>query len=385
MGSTGTTGTTEQNVMQQDKSILSVVEFVKDLTFIQVKEKAETVPYNFKVSDFGELYMLSFTDKSNMALAVVRSMNGVVFEKETNKLIHFSFQKAYDGVHCEHTENEKDAYRGEKPENYDVEISTEGTHIKVYYYNDKWNIGTSRSIDASISHWGSMKSFKEMFHDCLEFEKIDIELLDKNHCYSWVMQHPENKVCNDIITPYCSMLNYINTETFVITRATGGFIVDVEIDQVINDVNDDRCNQNFLVYFADGRRIKLTNTNFKRIQDMVKNDPNIDRAYVRCLQNGRSEEMKQHFQSERGRFDFIDNRVNDVVRDIHRTYMDLHIRKMTDVVVFHKYEKSLKQLHWSYRQTREKITQQVVREYLLKLPVKILMWVLDLQQTKPAA
>ena len=40
--------------------------------------------------------------------------------------------------------------------------------------------------------------------------------------------------------------------------------------------------------------------------------------------------------------------------DIHRTYMDLHIRKMTDVVVFHKYEKSLNGGYKSHRKVARK-------------------------------
>jgi hypothetical protein len=321
--------------------------------------------------------MLSFTENSNLTLDLVRSMNGVIFEKETNKLIHYSFQKSFEGVYSEYLENNKDAYRGQKPESYEIEISTEGTHIKLYYYNGKWIVGTPRSIDASISHWNNKKSFKELFLECADYEKIDLESLDKTHCYSFVMQHPENKICNNVSVKYCLMLNDVNLESGEIIRKTDGFKIEKNIDDVLNEINQETCNSNYIVYLPNGNRIKISNITFKLKQGILRNDANMKRVYIRCIQENTTELAKKLFQNEIQMFDFIEYRFFDVAKAIHRAYMEKHVHK-SEEKYDERYEKSLKQLHWMYRQFREKITIDKVIDLLIKLPIKVLMYVLEL-------
>lgn len=360
-----------------NQSINLLKNFVNDLTFEQVVKKATDVPYNFKVSEFGNLYMLSFTENSNLNLDISRCMNGVIYEKVTNKIIHYSFQKTFEGIYNEYSENHKDSYRGEKPEKYEVEISMEGTHVKLYYYNDKWVVGTSRSIDASISHWNNSKSFKELFFECIDYEQFDINSLDKTHCYSFVMQHPENKICNNVSVKYCLMLNDVNLETGEINRTTDGFKVDRTFEKAIEEVNNEACNNNYIVYLEDGKRIKLLSKSFKEKQRILRNDPNMKRVYVRSIQENTTDLVKKHFSNEIQMFEFIDYRFFDVAKEIHRCYMNIYIHK-SDEEVNEKYEKSLKQLHWMYRQNREKITPNKVVEFLSSLPIKVLMFVLEI-------
>lgn len=360
-----------------NQSIELIKTFVDNLSYEEVVKKATNTPYNFKVSTFGNLYMLSFTDSSNLNLEISRCMNGVIYEKETNKVVHYSFQKTFEGVYNEYNENHKDAYRGEIPENYEVEISTEGTLVKLYYYDNKWVVGTSRSIDASISHWNNSKSFKELFFECIDYEKFDINTLDKSHCYSFVMQHPENKICNNVSVKYCSMLNEVNLNSGEIVRKTTGFKVEKTFEQVVEEIDQDSCNNNYIVYLQDGRRIKLLNRNFKEKQGLLRNDPNMKRVYTRCIQENTTDLAKKYFPNEIQMFDFIDYRFFDVAKDIHRCYMNRYIHK-SDEEVNEKYEKSLKQLHWIYRQNREKITPNKVIELLMGLPVKVLMFVLEI-------
>lgn len=360
-----------------NQSINLLKNFVNDLTFEQVVKKATNVPYNFKVSEFGNLYMLSFTENSNLNLEISRCMNGVIYEKVTNKLIHYSFQKTFEGVYNEYDDNHKDVYRQEKPESCDIEISIEGTHVKLYYYNNNWVVGTSRSIDASISHWNNSKSFKELFFECIDYEQFDINSLDKSHCYSFVMQHPENKICNSVSVKYCSMLNDVNPETGEIVRKTTGMKVDRTFDQVLLEIEEENCKNNYIVYLPDGKRIKLLNKNFKEKQRILRNDPNMKRVYTRCIQENTVNLVRKHFPNEKEMFDFIDYRFFDVAKEIHRCYMNRYIHK-SEEEVNEKYEKSLKQLHWMYRQNREKITPNKVIELLMSLPVKVLMFILEI-------
>lgn len=352
----------------------AVKQFVDGLTTGEVEEKATGSPYHFRYSEADNLYMLSYTDKSDMNDPLVRSMNGVIFEKGTNKIIHYSFQKAYEGFN---EKDEEDTYKNKKPEEYNIEISTEGSHVKVYFYDDKWNVSTSRNINSSLTKGNVDISFLEMFKECCEYEEIDIEKLDKNFCYSFVIQHPLNKICYEINTPYCGMLNYVDIENNIIYRTTLGFKVDGTIEQIEDFSKDPRSYQNYIVYFGENTRVKITSLNFKLLKKIVKNDKKMERVYLRALKENVPLLLEKFFSSHIETFDYIDFRLKEVVNSIHKIYMNKFIHKKEDEVP-ERYAKTVNQLHGYYRKTREKITKEVVYNHIMNLSENIIMWILEI-------
>jgi hypothetical protein len=208
-------------------------------------------------------------------------------------------------------------------------------------------------------------------------EKIDLNSLDKNLCYSFVMQHPENKICNNISVKYCAILNSIDLEKMTVIRHTTGLMVEKSIEEILFKLESSECHENYIVYLPDDKRIKLLAKSFREKQELIKNDPNMKRVYLRCMKEGTTELLRQHFPQEKELFNLVEYRFYDVAKEIHRNYMDIYVRKQ-DALCDPRYEKSLKQLHWRYHQTREKITLQKVQDMMNDLTVKILMYVLDM-------
>jgi hypothetical protein len=363
--------------MKQDANISEIKKFVENLSFDEIKNKAKNVPYNFQVVENDNLYMLSFTENSNLALNIVRAMNGVIFEKNTNKLLHYSFPKAYEGVHSPYFENEKDCYKKMFNQPYEVEISTEGTHIKVFWYEGEWKVSTSRSIEAGVSFWNSDKSFKEMFYETCKFEDINLEDLDKNFCYSFIMQHPENKICSDISIHYCNMINKVNLEENTVIRTTEGFIVDYSVELLMEKIRQSSANLNYIVYLEDSSRVKITNNNFKKLQKLLKNDSNIQKDYLKALQQGTSEEMKKNLKDNIAIFERVESILDITIKSIHESYKNNFIYKKNEQVYF-KFWKILNSLHWIYRKTSEKIHYGMIFNFLLDMPLKDLVWALDI-------
>lgn len=363
--------------MKQDANISEIKKFVENLSFDEIKKKAKNVPYNFQVIEHDNLYMLSFTENSNLALKNVRAMNGVIFEKNTNKLLHYSFPKAYEGVYSPYFENEKDCYKKLINQNFEVEISTEGTHVKVFWYDNRWRVSTSRSIEAGLSFWNSEKSFKEMFYETCDYENIKLEDLDKQYCYSFIMQHPENKICSEITVPYCNMINKVNVEENTVTRTTEGFLIDCSIELLMEKVRQSSANLNYIVYLEDSSRIKITNNNFKKLQKLLKNDNNIQRSYLKSLQEGTSEEMKKKLKENCIVFERVESILDITIKNIHESYKNNFIYKKNEQVYF-KFSKILNTLHWIYRKTSEKIHYGMILDVLLDRSIKDLVWVLDI-------
>ena len=78
---------------------------------------------------------------------------------------------------------------------YDVLEFLDGTLIRYYYHNNKWNIATKGHSDASKAKWNSNKSFLQLFEEVLQdYPTFTTDELDKNNTYLYVLQHVDNKI-----------------------------------------------------------------------------------------------------------------------------------------------------------------------------------------------
>ncbi len=68
-----------------------------------------------------------------------------------------------------------------------------GTHINLYYFNDKWVISSLKGIEMNKVSWTD-KTYEEMISECLASIKLDWAkfqtLLDVENCYSLGFYHP---------------------------------------------------------------------------------------------------------------------------------------------------------------------------------------------------
>ena len=85
-----------------------------------------------------------------------------------------------------------------------AEAFIEGTMINVFYdsnygVNGCWQIATRNTVGGEVSFYKtsngtSNKTFNEMFMDACIFNNFNLQLLNPRFCYSFVLQHPENRI-----------------------------------------------------------------------------------------------------------------------------------------------------------------------------------------------
>ena len=75
-----------------------------------------------------------------------------------------------------------------------IQEFVEGTMINCFYYDNNWIISTKSVIGANCSFCNEGKTFLEMFNEALDEIKFNLDLLDTAYSYSFVLQHPENKI-----------------------------------------------------------------------------------------------------------------------------------------------------------------------------------------------
>jgi hypothetical protein len=351
-------------------------------SFEQICEFCNTSGLNLTMDEYNNLYQLSFSEDTDLSMPLARSMNGIIFEKETNVIVHYSPPKAYDcffkpepGMLC----MEKDPYTLDfNEDDVKIELFTEGTLIRVFWYDGAWQFGTSRMINAALSHWSSDKSFRELFLETLKFQEEDLDFLDPQYCYSYIIQHPENRIVLDIRAPFCICVNRVNLDTLEVEYFTDGYRVDKSLSQVLSEVHDDNCpiTTNYIAILPDQTRVKITNRKYSVIKKAMNNNPSIRWVYIEAIKNGTWNTIKDAFPSEEETFNDIDTAFQETVELIHIYYYRRNIKRDTDFEVPKRYERTVAQLHGQFRKTREPITKELVNKKLLDLDTKLLYYVL---------
>lgn len=347
---------------------MDVCELVKNKSFGDAAVLVTAAPYHLLVKENDNLYMLLFTSKSDMSLPAVRQASGIILEKETNNIVHYTFSLAYDGINGK---NKNTLVVDMDKEEYIIEQFTEGSLIRVYFYNNEWNIGTSKTINAAMSFWGSTKSFKELFYECIDACNFDMNSLDSNNCYTFIMQHPEIKSGGNTVSQMSIiMVNMVNTKTCTEIRTTDYLMVDTKF----NDLSKD---SNYMVFFGDGRRSKIMCSNFFKNQKLLRNSPSIKASYIESVKNQTYKEFIASFPNENDTFSEVDALLNIAIDAIYLEYLSKFVFKKQEFTVNFKYEKSLRQLHYIYRKSRNPITKNDVEDLLFGLTARTILWIID--------
>jgi len=86
----------------------------------------------------------------------------------------------------------------------------EGTMINVFWDPDdssgKWNVSTKRILGATKGFYNKM-TFLDMFLETLKDINLDLNDLDKSYCYSFVLQHPNNRIVIYFGKPYLYLIS----------------------------------------------------------------------------------------------------------------------------------------------------------------------------------
>ena len=91
----------------------------------------------------------------------------------------------------------------------------EGTMINVFFdkHTDDWEISTRSSIGAKCNfNMDSNITYRYMFLDAMNHTGLEFDHLDKTCCYSFVLQHPKNRIVVPIANPGIILTNKYKIE-----------------------------------------------------------------------------------------------------------------------------------------------------------------------------
>ncbi len=306
--------------------------------------------FNLSIKDNGDLYMLYFNKESDLTSTIIRECNGIILEKETNKLVHYCFSKTY---------NTTDDKYGAIDEVKDFKVGKfiDGCLIKVYWYNDKWNYGTSRTFDAKNVYCGEI-TYYDMFKECWD----DTESLNKEHCYTFIMQHP----CFDSVYQNNDKRVYLVSEYNVIKQRYVKQDIIEQDNSFVSLKEFDTVTDNYIIYLENGEKIKVLSKEF--LFKLKAKEVNVCNFYLDNFNDNEIiDKLNKLFPEYKDIFIEIDRSFNRLKKIIHNAYVNIYIKKNKEFYIKKDLKRTLVQLHGIHKSTKKYICLETVHYHLLTL------------------
>ena len=349
------------------------------ISFKDVKTVLTSEKFNLKVKEdkmFPNLYLVSYFNKSvellknsKMDDEMVQECRGIILEKETNKVVCHSFPKS-----CDDLKKFEDNW-----DNVEIEESIDGTQIRLFNYNGRWNFATTRCINALKAKFYGVKSFYEMFNEASL--NLNYDNLDKKCCYSFVLCYPQNRIVVAYEKPIIYHTHTRNLETMdevsdvvipgvLIPNKVEFKTMDLLVNSVKNEKNINKEGYILKLKTDDGKflRYKMKTDVYKKVRELRGNNNNILFDYFRFYTTDTLNQFIYYYPEYSNLFMIFSKNVNILVNLIHKEYMEKNVHKTItyETMTWH-FKPTIYKIHKIHITTKEKTTKQTIREYLYTL------------------
>jgi hypothetical protein len=359
-------------------------------TYNSLKEYVEQDIFKLKVKEDKEnsnLAVIYNDSNSNIENEFVRFFNGVIIDKNTLKIVCYTFDKCSE-----------DNIINENLIDTDLIIQPvyEGTLIRVFYHNDGWNISTKKMINAFNAKWATDKSFGTMFNEIFgDFNEYNNILPNKNYCYSFLMGHVENNILkND--NNYIIHLNTIDLENnsevdFQLNNESKNIyhisnyksdIMNMNKESLENYVNSLKNNISmteigYMFVNKDGIRQKFIKKNYTEIRELWGNTNNRLFRYLHLRKN--PDKLKKYLETftfDKQQFVVFETYLMNIATFILNIYRNRHISKSITKVPFYLRDIIYK-VHGLYLQSKNKVSFQDINVLLHDLDEKKFCFIIN--------
>ena len=362
--------------------------------FDLLKTFLENDPYKLKIKEdtkYPSMCIIINSNESNVNEPLVRFCNGIILDKESLKIICYTFNKCME----ENTINEELF-----TSNLYIEPSYEGTLIRVFHYNNEWFFSTKKMINARRAKWVSSKSFFDLFQETLPNPNID-EYLDKTKCYSFLLIHHENNVVirypkNNII--HISTFDIVNQCECEATIENGimksirqpiSFQNRDEFMNYVQALKNDKNIDNEGIMFINDKYVRQkfkkdlyvfirnlwgnTNSRFYRYLELRKNPSDIQNYLI-------------YFEKDKALFASYEEKISQVAMEIYNLYAAKYISKTEGAKIPYYLKDFIYAIHGNFLKTRVKVKHEDIMIHILSLDAAKFCYVMNqMKKDKEAA
>lgn len=341
-------------------------------------------------------------DENN--LTTVGLYRSVVVDNNTNNVVCYSLPKSlpYEVMTTKY-----------KIEELTAEEFVEGTMINVFWdkYKNSWYITTKRTIDAECYFFiqKPQLTFKEMFMDACNFCNLDLTNLDKSCCYSFVLQHPSNRIVVNFTHPQLYLIRLYkiyehNTLENIILpddcyefrqKVSGFHNTTVRVPQVYNFTNYLDLTERFTSYKTPynvlgyvlrskiyREHCKVRNPQYLYVKHLRGNNTRIDYHYFELRKEHSVNDFLRYFPEYTNKFIECKKKLYTFTNQLYTNYVNCYIYKQNNIDYFNTlYKNHMRFIHKIYitklKPINKHINKTVVINYVNELDIPIILHALN--------
>jgi hypothetical protein len=311
-----------------------------------------------------------------------------------------------------------DTFIQKYPENTNgiqAEEFVEGTMVNVFFDPciSAWEISTRNTVGATSSFYKSSasKTFRQMFMEAASECKLDINKLDTELCYSFVLQHPENR----IVVPFSKAQLYLvgvykidrnnnsvdyfdshgfkqNFNELLGTSVKFPEIYEFnkysELIEKYGSMNTSYDIVGVVIHNKEtGERTKIRNPVYEQVRNLRGNQPKLQYQYLSLRKEGKVKDFLKFYPENKGEFSIFRDQVHLFTNTLYSNYVSCYIKKEKPLLEFsEQYRTHMFNIHKIYmNDLREKkmfINNTIVQKYVNELHPSLLMYCLNFQMRK---
>jgi hypothetical protein len=393
---------------------INVQNMFKEINSVKSKETLQKLNINSKEWSLNnKLYNILKYDKNFLNYDVYESIGLAksIILNDKGEIVSFSPPKSVEYESFINTYPVNNCYGEEY---------IEGTMMNMFYdpNSENWEIATKGTIGGKVSYFVNnnekdnkkeMKTFRTMFLEAANNANFEFDILNKNYCYSFVLQHPENRIVCPIreTSLYLVAVYEIDNTKFVVNEMarseyTSAFenttvrfpevyeMSDfLELGEKFASMNTSYDIMGIVYKVKDsGVRCSLLNPNYCQVKQLRGNQPKLQYTYLALRQGGKVKEYLKYYPEHKFEFSVFREQLHIFTSALHNNYVQCFVFKRKKLGEYPKqYKHHMYVLHNEFflaelREKNEKVTMRVVIDYINNLHPAKLMYVLNYHMRK---
>ena len=323
------------------------------------------------------------------------------------KIISFSPQKSVD---FDEFKKECDSF-----ENINILEFCEGTMINLFYNSSRgdWELATRGNIGGRCKFYQyAPKTFRAMFLEAMISLGLEFESLDQTKSYSFVLQHPDNRIVVPFQEKQLILTNIYSFDTFTVCQEDDEFVkqealrLNCGFPNALNEIISSPCNSMDAIVnhfntmtedyrivgamFIDpqtGMRTKIRNPTYEYVRYLKGNSPKIQFQYYNLRKLGKVHEFLHYYPEMRVKFSEFRRDLHNWTNALLSNYSACYIKKSAPLKTFpYPFRPHMFRLHQIYldklREERSYVSRNVVIDYVNNLESPRLMFSINYNYNK---
>ncbi len=306
----------------------------------------------------------------------------------------------------------------EKTEHLIAQEFVEGTMVNAFWdpsigLTGGWEISTRNTVGATSSFFkgANQKTFRTMFLEAMNEINLSLDSLNKDLCYSFVLQHPDNRIVvpfkkpdlylvalynirivdgNIMVLSYpmSDLKNYNWGSAAIKFPAVYEWNTYTDLIEKYASMNTSYSVMGVVVYNnLTGERMKIRNPVYEQVRNLRGNQPKLQYQYLCLRKEGKVSDFLKFYPENKKDFSSFRDQVHLFTSTLFANYMSCYIKKEKPLKEFsEQYRTHMFNIHKIFMdELREKkmfVTNTTVINYVNNLHPSLLMYCLNFQMRK---